>query len=199
MKKVLIILTAILISCSFLSGCGWLKNWKEKYILDTNNGVILYGNEQQIQTSINKHKNKLIFSEIYKIKMVMIDNYKIMVLDKNTAASLRDKGLFKDVKNGNVEAATPELDVNKQQGILYGKKELNELVINGQHISFKYDGNKVIGNSRSYANMFLIVDHSVWDTVKGTEKAMGVLEFKEKPYKSQDQYDAEKGQLVKIR
>ncbi|HDR7310490.1 TPA: hypothetical protein QCX08_002915 [Bacillus cytotoxicus] len=41
----------------------------------------------------------------------------------------------------------------------------------------KYEGNTSIGNNRSYADMFTIVENAAYDTVKGEEKTVGVLKF----------------------
>lgn len=200
MKHVLSLYAVIIIAISLLSGCSWLKDWKEKYIVDANNGIILYGNERQIQKSIDKHKSKLIFSETFKIKLVTFNKQRIMVLKKNTMKFLDDNGLINNKnKHKKAEVATVKSEMNSPKGILYGKNRFNELTINDQNIHCRYGGNKVIGHARLYSDMLLIVDDSLWNTINGKEKTVGVLKFKDKPFKSRNQYDAERGQLVKIK
>ncbi|GIN87185.1 hypothetical protein J6TS2_35710 [Heyndrickxia sporothermodurans] len=199
MKKALSICAVLLIACILLSGCRWFKNWKEKYIIDARNGIILYGNEKQIQESINKHRNKLVYSKIYKIKMIAFHRKKIMVINENTAKALKDRGLIKSInKRGKVDMDETNQEMNVRKGWLYGKNKFHRLMINGKNISIEYGGNKVIGSARTYADLFLIVDQTEWNAIKGKEKVLGVLEFKKRPYKSMNQYNAEHGQLVKI-
>lgn len=47
---------------------------------------------------------------------------------------------------------------------------MNEISIEGQSFDVKYEGNNIIGDGRTYVDMFLIVDDTDWPSIKGKEK-----------------------------
>ena len=52
------------------------------------NGVILYGEEEEILKAVEKEKDELVEEEQHKIKMLTMDERQIMVLTEKTAQSL---------------------------------------------------------------------------------------------------------------
>ena len=56
------------------------------------------------------------------------------------------------------------------QSILFAKEKMNEISIEGQSFDVKYEGNNIIGDGRTYVDMFLIVDDTDWPSIKGKEK-----------------------------
>lgn len=85
MKKLLMVcLTAFLIS-TVLTGCG---------MFEKANGVILYGEEQQIIDSLEREKDELVKEDQYKIQIVENDGQRILVLKDETAQSLVKKKLI---------------------------------------------------------------------------------------------------------
>lgn len=47
----------------------------------------------------------------------------------------------------------------------------------------KYEGNTIIGDGRSYTDMFAIVDDAAYGKVTGEEKSVGVLKMNKDPKK----------------
>lgn len=76
--------------------------------------------------------------------------------------------------------------VTSDQGVLFAK--------------LKYEGNKIIGHNRAYADMFAIVDDAVYGNVKGEEKSVGVLRYDKNPKNELNNYKgADRTQLVEIK
>ncbi|MGF9966366.1 lipoprotein BA_5634 family protein [Bacillus rhizoplanae] len=69
----------------------------------------------------------------------------------------------------------------KEQGALFAKEELANVTIDGNKL--KYEGNIIIGDGRSYADMFAVVDDATYTKIKGEEKSVGVLRFDKDPAK----------------
>ncbi|MEK3955249.1 lipoprotein BA_5634 family protein [Psychrobacillus sp. FSL K6-1464] len=175
MKKLLMVcLTAFLIS-TVLTGCG---------MFEKANGVILYGEEQQIIDSLEREKDELVKEDQYKIKIVENDGQRILVLKDETAQSLVKKKLIREITNQEkaktaVISSLPKVAVG--EGILFAKKELAALNLDGMELNVKYEGNNVIGRGRAYADMFLIVNDADWASIKGSEKVMALLEYDKDP------------------
>lgn len=175
MKKLLMVcLTAFLIS-TVLTGCG---------MFEKANGVILYGEEQQIIDSLEREKDELVKEDQYKIKIVENDGQRILVLKDETAQPLVKKKLIREITNQEkaktaVISSLPKVAVG--EGILFAKKEPAALNLDGMELNVKYEGNNVIGRGRAYADMFLIVNDADWASIKGTEKMMALLEYDKDP------------------
>lgn len=175
MKKLLMVcLTAFLIS-TVLTGCG---------MFEKANGVILYGEEQQIIDSLEREKDELVKEDQYKIKIVENDGQRILVLTDETAQSLVKKKLIREITNQEkaktaVISSLPKVAIG--EGILFAKKEPKALNLEGMELNVKYEGNNVIGRGRAYTDMFLIVNDADWASIKGTEKMMALLEYDKDP------------------
>ena len=83
MKKLLMVcLTAFLIS-TVLTGCG---------MFEKANGVILYGEEQQIIDSLEREKDELVKEDHYKIKIVETDGQRNPRLKgRNSSITFKEK------------------------------------------------------------------------------------------------------------
>lgn len=175
------------------------------------NGVILYGEEEEILNAVEnvkekgekkereKEKEKLVEEEQHKIKILTDDNRQIMMLTEKTAQSLVKKKLISEITNqekGNTKAISSLSKVAKGEALLFTKEESYELEI--ENINITYEGNLIIGEGRAYADMFLLVNDEDWASLKGTEKMMAILKFDKDPSANGFSYEVEQAQLVRI-
>ena len=192
MKKLLMVFLTTLLTATVLTGCNMFAKA---------NGVILYGEEQQILDSLEQEKDELVKEDQYKIKVVENDGQQILVLTEETAQALVKKGLIKEITNiekGKTKAISSLSKVNAGEGILFAKKEPAALNLEGKDLNVEYEGNLIIGDGRAYSDMFLIVNDADWASIKGTEKMMALLEYDKDPSADGLDYDVEKTQLVRI-
>lgn len=192
MKKLLIVFLTTLIVASILTGCNMFAKA---------NGVILYGEEQQIIDSLEREKDDLAKEDQYKIKVMENDGQQIIVLTDETVQTLIKKKLIKEITNqekGKTKAISSLSNVAEGEGILFAKKEPAALNLEGKGLNVEYEGNLIIGEGRAYGDMFLIVNDADFDSIKGTEKMMALLEYDKDPSADGLDYDVEKTQLVRI-
>ncbi|MGE7883699.1 lipoprotein BA_5634 family protein [Bacillus sp. NPDC094077] len=192
MKKLVGIGLAAAISFGALSGCSLLG--------ERSNGLVVYGTEQQVQQLADQKKNDVKEKDVYKMKLAIVEDKEVLVMDKKTGEELVKKELLKKVeKDDNTKAIDKLPAVTADQGVLFTKEKVENMTIDG--VKLKYEGNTIIGDSRSYADMFAIVDDVAYNKVKGEEKSVGVLEFNKDPKdEAQDtKSKVEEVQLVKIK
>ncbi|MGG0360542.1 lipoprotein BA_5634 family protein [Bacillus tropicus] len=192
MKKLIGIGLAATISFGALSGCSLLG--------EKSNGVIAYGTEQQVQQLADQKKNDMKEKNIYKMKLTTVEDKKILVMDKKTGEELVKKELLKKVdKNDDTKAIDKLPAITEEQGIIFTKEEAKDITIDG--IQLKYEGNTIIGDGRSYADMFVIVDAGAYNQIKGEEKSVGVLRLDKDPKNEMKDIKTkvEQVQLVKIK
>ncbi|PFD95648.1 hypothetical protein COE15_25595 [Bacillus cereus] len=191
MKKLVGIGLAAAISLGALSGCSLLG--------EKANGMVTYGSEQQINQVIDKNKSDIKEKNTYKMKLATLEGKKVLVMDKKTGEELVKKELIKKVEKENTKAIDKLPAVTTDQGVLFAKEEVANATIDGAKL--KYEGNTIIGDARSYADMFAIVDDAAYGKVNGEEKSVGVLKFAKDPKdKIQDTTkETEAVQLVKIK
>lgn len=163
------------------------------------NGIILYGDEQQITDSLDQEKENLIEEEQFTIKLADEEEQRIMIMNEETAHALIEKGLIMKVKNANESEAISSIpELAQGESILFAKEVRNEISIEGQSFDVKYEGNNIIGDGRIYVDMFLIVDDTDWLSIKGKEKTLAIMEYKSDPSDRMGLFDVEGTQLVKI-
>lgn len=190
-KTVLAILTMLMVAIA-LSGCNMFAKA---------NGVILYGEEEDILNAVEKEKEKLVKEEQHKIKILTNESLQIMILTDKTAQSLVDKKLITEITNqekAKTKAITSLPKVAKGEGLLFTKEASPELTTEEINLNIKNEGNLIIGEGRTYADLFLIVNEEDWATQGGTEKTLAVLQYDKDPSTGGLQYDVEKTQLVRI-
>lgn len=194
MKKVIKLLSISLLSMSLLTGCSLTDK-----ILSKANGVALYGSQQQIENTIEKYKKELKSETSHEIKVTEIDNKKLMIINKTTAEEFIKRGIFKKVdKDDNTETLKSLPAVTSDTGVLFAKNNIENLMINDKKLNVKYEGNTIIGDGRVYVDMFAIVDDSIWKTIDGEEKTIGLLEFNKDPKHELINFDVELAQLIKF-
>lgn len=189
MKKLFIVFLTAIVAVSLVSGCG---------LIAKANGVILYGDEQDILDSIERDKKEIIEDDQFNIKIIEHGQQQIMILTDETAQELVSKKLIRkitDQEKGTTKVVTSLPNVAQGEGLLLAKEKVEELVVIDK---VKYEGNLIIGEGRVYVNMFLIVNDTDWDSIKGTEKTMAILKYDKDPSAEGLDYDVEKTQLVRI-
>jgi len=196
MKKTILCILTTLMAAIVLSGCSMFAKA---------NGVILYGEEEEILNAIEKEegkvkkKDKPVEVEQHKIKIVTNDNHKIMILKDETAQSLVKKKLIREITNqekGRTEAVSSLSKVAKGEALLFTKEKPFELDV--ENLKIKNEGNLIIGIGRAYADIFLIVNDEDWASLEGTEKVLAILKYDKDPGKDGLDYDVEQVQLVEI-
>ncbi|HDR7890972.1 lipoprotein BA_5634 family protein [Bacillus toyonensis] len=191
MKKLVGIGLAAAISFGALSGCSLLG--------EKANGFVLYGSEEQVTQIADKNKKEVKEKDFYKMKLTTLEDKKVLVMDKKTGEELVKKELLSKV---DAKDDTKPLDklpaVTTEQGVLFAKNKVENAKIDGAKL--KYEGNTIIGDGRSYADMFAIVDDATYVNVKGEEKSVGILKFDKDPSKELPGANGvEASQLVKIK
>jgi len=190
MKKIILGILTTFMAVVVLSGCNMFAKA---------NGVILYGEEEEILNAVEIEKDDLVQEEQHKIKMITNNDRQIMILTVETAQSLVKKKLIKEITNqekAKTKAISSLPKVAKGEGIFFTKEKSDELEI--ENINSKYEGNLIIGDGRVYADHFLIVNNEDWASLKGTEKSLAILKYDKDPSADGLSYDVEKAQLVRI-
>ncbi|EJV65523.1 hypothetical protein BWGOE4_48270 [Bacillus mycoides] len=191
MKKLVGIGLAAAISFGALSGCSLLG--------EKANGIVAYGSDQQVNSIIDKNKSDIKEKNTYKMKLATLEGKKVLVMDKTTGEELVKKELLKKVEKDDAKAIDKLPAVTVEQGVLFAKEKVENAEINGTKL--KYEGNTIIGDGRSYTDMFAIVDDAAYGKVTGEEKSVGVLKMNKDPKKEMADHRkaAEEAQLVKIK
>jgi hypothetical protein len=194
MKKLLSVCFTAVIAGSLMTGCSAITEMFEKA-----NGVILYGDHNQVAGVFEQEKDDLKEKNEYKFKVAEDQGQQILIFNETTAKALVEKELLnKVVKDDETEPikSLPEL---KDKGILFTKQDnVDKVTIDGQSLSVSNEGNIVIGRGRAYGDMFLVVSDDKWSAMKGTEKAMGVIEYDKDPAEKLPEFEVEKVQLITI-
>lgn len=191
MKKLVGIGLAAAISLGALSGCSLLG--------EKANGVVAYGSDQQVNSIIDKNKSDIKEKNTYKMKLTTLEGKKLLVMDKKTGEELVKKELLKKVEKNDAKAIDKLPAVTGEQGVLFAKEKVENAEMNGTKL--KYEGNTIIGDGRSYTDMFAIIDDATYGKVTGEEKSVGVLKMTKDPKKemNNNRKEAEEVQLVKIK
>lgn len=174
MKKLIGLSLAAVISVSALTGCTSIFGGKA-------NGLILYGTENQIQSQITKYKNDITENHSYEVKVLDINNQKTLVMSHTIAKNLQKQGLLRTVKGEETTALKDLPDVTKEKPLLFAKTEMKDIKIDNKPIAADYKGNIIIGNGRTLADSFLVVEDAYYETIKSPEIVMGVLHFDKDP------------------
>lgn len=202
MKKIILGIFTTFMAVVVLTGCN---------LFAKANGIILYGEEEEILTAVEnvklkekgdkkeREKEKLVEEEQHKIKILTDDTRQIMILTDKTAQSLVKNKLISEITNQEKAIVKPISSLSKVakgEALLFAKEESSKLEI--ENINIQYEGNLIIGDGRTYADMFLIVNDEDWASLQGTEKMMAILKFDKDPSADGFSYEVEKAQLVRI-
>ncbi|GGE69264.1 lipoprotein BA_5634 family protein [Priestia taiwanensis] len=175
MKNQLKIAFIAILSISIFSGCGLMD-----IISKQAHGIIVYGDQAQVETTMNEYKKEVKSSNTHAIKIVEVNNQKTLVMSKSTAEDLQKKELFYTVTSGDETELLKSLPtVTADTGIYFAKSAMNNFSLNNK--ALKYEGNTIIGEGRRYVDSFTIVDDTTFQTIQGTNKTMGILHFEKNP------------------
>lgn len=203
MNKSLLVSALGLISILLLSGCSFDQIIEK--VSPQAEGVILYGNEDTVNEDIADSREGLKSSDTHAVKVSQDDENKVMIMNEKTAKSLVNKGLLRkisdDAENSDQTEPIDSLPkVTKETPVLFASKEIDNVEAGEKQYDVSYQGNVIIGDGRSYADSFMVVDDSIWDTIDGKEKTVGVLHFDKEhnPKKKMMDFKAKQAQLISI-
>ena len=195
MKKVIGLIMLGVASVVILSGCGLLND-----IAGKANAVVFYGDEENVQEIIDSEKKEAEKYGQYDMKFLEQDEKKIMILDQQTAQALLEDDLWRTVNEENRTDKMKTLpDKKKDQAILFAKEEDKELTIDGSEFEMAYSGNTIIGEGRTYVDMFLIVPDELYSEIVSTEQSIGYLRYATDPSEKMKDMDAEYIQLLRMK
>lgn len=200
MKKTVLVCASAVLAGTLLSGCGWFSKA---------NGIILYGDEAQVEEAVkleenglagdNDKKMNMTDEKQYPFKLVEDDGKRVMVLNEKTAQALAEMELLREVTKGSkTEPISRVPDLSKGEAVLYAKREQEKLNLGGSDLQADFGGNWIIGDGRAFVDKFLIVDDSDWKEMAGEEKTMAVMEYDKDPSVRLSEFDVDGSQLVKI-
>lgn len=203
MKKLLAFSFIGLISILFISGCSFSEIVNK--ISRQAEGVVLYGNEDSVNNDIDKNSKALKSSDTYAIKLNQNDKNKTMIMNKTTAKDLMKKGLLRkisdDSKNSDETEPIKSLpEVTKDTPVLFANTDVDKFKVGEKEYDVNYGGNVIIGDGRTYANSFMVVDDSMWDSIGGEKKTIGVLHFDKEnnPKDKMGEFTTEESQLTSL-
>ncbi|EJR91143.1 lipoprotein BA_5634 family protein [Bacillus cereus] len=182
MKKIVGLGLATLISMGALSGCSLFS--------EKTNGVVYYGSEQPVKTAISAVSG-VREKDSYKMKLAIFNDKNVLIMEKKTANELVKKELWKKVGNGDETKVINKLPtITTEQGVLFAKEKLENVMIDGKKL--KYEGNIIIGDLRSFVDMFAIVEDTEYASIIGEEKFVGILKLDRNPSKDKHITNEEK-------
>lgn len=194
MKKILSMCLTAAFAGTLMTGCSAITEMFEKA-----NGVILYGDHNQVAEVFEQEKDDLKEKSEYKFKVAEDHGQQILIFNETTAKALVEKELLNEVVKDDETEPISSLPELKDKGILFTKEDdVNKVIIDGHLLSVSNEGNIVIGRGRNYGDMFLVVSDDKWSAMKGTEKSMGVIEYNKDPAKKLPEFEVEKVQLITI-
>lgn len=124
-----------------------------------------------------------------------------MILSRTQAEEMMKGKLWNSVvREDKTELVTEISEPKEGEAILFARdvdKSINPL----SALETSYKGNIILGNGRTYVDMFLIVTDDEWDKIDAQIKTVGYLHFDEDEnpkYKLNEFPTVEKAQLVSI-
>ncbi|RLQ92527.1 lipoprotein BA_5634 family protein [Planomicrobium sp. Y74] len=189
MKKITLWLAALCGGAIILSGCN---------ILDKANGIILYGDEEKVLSSLKEEHKGQVEKESLSVKLMHTDGKRLMIMDETSAQYLLEKELLQEVKDGrDTEALSSIPELAEGETLLFAKKEDSDIGFDSLPDQMNYEGNIIIGDGRVYADMFLVVTDESFTELEAEAKTMGIIQYNKDPG-GIGGFGVEKEQLVKI-
>lgn len=188
MKRKVLLMASAFLGAMVLSGCS---------LFDTANGIILYGDEGQVLSSLDEEHKGQIEKDSYSVKVIEKDDKRALVMDDVTAKALVDKELLKEVEDNVAKAISDLPKISKGEGVLFAKTSDDASVLDEMELPLKYEGNIIIGDGRVYVDMFLVVTEDDFNGISGTEKTIGVIQYDKDP-DGIGAFGVDREQLVKI-
>lgn len=188
MKKKALLMVSAFLAAMVLTGCS---------LFETANGIILYGDEEKVLSSLEEEHKGQVEKDSFSVKIIEADDKRTLIMDESTAKELVEKELLKKV-SGDDAKAIPELPKSSQgEGVLFAKTPDDANGLEGLELATKYEGNIIIGDGRAYVDRFLVVTEDDFKSISGTDKAIGVIQYKKDP-DGIGAFDVDREQLVRI-
>lgn len=195
MKKVIGLIMVGVASVAILSGCGLLND-----IAGKANAVVFYGDEEKVLEIIDSEKKEAEKYGQYDMKFLEQDEKKIMIMDQQTAQALLKDGLWRTVNEKNRTDKMKTLpDMKKDQAILFAKEADKEINIEESELEVSYGGNTIIGEGRTYVDLFLIMPDELYSAIASKEQSIGYLRYATDPSGKIQGMDAEYIQLLRMK
>lgn len=189
MKKMTLWVTALCAGAVILSGCN---------ILDKANGIILYGDEEKVLSSLKEEHKGQVEKDSLSVKLMETEGKRLLVMDETSAQYLAGKKLLREVEGGrDTDAVSSIPELAEGEAILFAKKADSDIKLESFAEQLKYEGNIIIGDGRVYADLFLVVADEQFPEFEAEEKTMGIIQYNKDP-DGIGGFDVEKEQLVKI-
>ena len=195
MKKVIGLIVVGVASVAILSGCGLLND-----IAGKANAVVFYGDEENVQEIIDSEKKEAEKYGQYDMKFLEQDEKKIMIMDQQTAQALLKDGLWRTVNEKNSTDKMKTIpDMKKDQAILFAKEANKEINIEESELEVSYGGNMIIGEGRTYVDLFLIMPDELYGAIASKEQSIGYLRYATDPSGKIQGIDVEYIQLLRMK
>lgn len=188
MKKQVLLMASAFLGAMVLTGCS---------LFETANGIVLYGDEAKVLSSLEEEHKGQIEKDSYSVKIIEKDDKRTLVMDDNTAKALVEMDLLKEVKNNEAKSLSELPKATQGEGVLFAKTSDEVNMFDGMDLSTKYEGNVIIGDGRVYVDMFLVVTEDDFEEISGTEKTIGVIQYDKDP-DGIGAFDVDREQLVRI-
>lgn len=202
LKKKTLLIASLVASVMMMSACS-IQTITDK-IAPQAQGVILYDQQPEIiDKTIEQYDKELEYAEKIPFKLIEVHNQKTMLLTETAANDLLQKGLWNDIIHSDKVKPIDTLEsFSAEQPLLFtNQKAQQQLTIDQTEYDIINGGNIVIGQTRKYADQFLIMKDKQWESVKLDEQMMGILHFSKKtnPKYELQNIEADARQLVTIR
>lgn len=163
-------------------------------------GIIAYGEKQQIDAVLKDHAKQIAASDVFAIKTADADGKKIMYLSQKTIDALIQKKLLTKVnEDGNTETLLSLPPVSEGEGLLFAKQEADKVIGSKSTLPVKYEGNIIIGDGRAYVDVFVVLEDSHWQALQEKEKTMAVMKTKKNAERLMGTFEVETQQLVSVK
>ncbi|CAM3949636.1 hypothetical protein BAQ48_19800 [Bacillus luti] len=161
------------------------------------NGVLIIGDENNTSSIINRYQEITKENELFSVKTGKFGNGQVLILNESTAQALIKANVFRKRDNGSNFIPINTLPkFSKEGSLLFAQEEeknLKSIELEGKEISFTYNSDAWIGNTRKYPTQWYVIvaKNSVYKEIQANETTMQLLHLKksigdEKPKMSTD-------------
>ncbi|KAB2441413.1 lipoprotein BA_5634 family protein [Bacillus luti] len=161
------------------------------------NGVLIIGDENKTSPIINRYQEIMKANEVFSVKTGTYGNGQVLILNESTAQALIKAKIFREREIGSGYTQVDTLSKFPKEGSLLfaqeDEKHLKSIELEGKEISFTYDSDAWIGNTRNYPTQWYVIvaKNNVYKEIQANETKMQLLHLKkslgdEKPKMSTD-------------
>lgn len=170
MNEVRKIMTALVISIFFLSGCDYLPIPKE-------GAIIALGEEDSIQQAMQSQQEKIHESFTYPMKVVEVENKQVTYMSRLVFDDLLDRELIYQVKENGKLKKMKRLQTERSRFVYAENRESLPKEIAQTAV---YEGDILIGKERlPHIEAIVILPQDQYESIEANEKTMHVALLKE--------------------